>query len=454
MILINGHVVDLIFVIAVLAIAVGLSYMFFMIWLSRTRQKVWKPRDYQPGDPSVIFVLPCLNEEAVIEASLRRLLAMNYPDKHILVIDDGSDDNTAGIVRSVDSPQVHLLQRHLPNARLGKGEALNAAFNHILDGNLCDVTDTDNVIVVVVDADGRMEPESLRYVVPAFEDPALGGVQIGVRINNRADSLLARMQDMEFVLYTEVYQRARVRLRTPGLGGNGQFMRLSTLQTLGQKPWSQSLTEDLDLGVRTLINGYRLDFCPQAAVHQQGLVSLQRWIRQRARWFQGHLQSWSLVGDVLTSLKGIQRVDLFYHLTSPALVITGAFFTVAMLLTALGQVLAIPTGQQGFHLYWLGAYLLAFIPMIILGLIYSQSEPGMSPLRAAGLAHLYVAYSLLWSIAGGKAIINIMLGRRGWAKTERIQESPSEVESAIMAELPRASQNDSSAVDACAISER
>ena len=140
------------------------------------------------------------------------------------------------------------------------------------------VSDPENVLIVVVDADGRMEPDSLRYVIPAFEDPTLGGVQIGVRINNRTNNLLARMQDMEFVLYTEVFQRARVRLRTPGLGGNGQFVRLSTLETLGDKPWSQSLTEDLDLGVRILINGYRIDFCPDAAVHQQGLVSMKRWI--------------------------------------------------------------------------------------------------------------------------------------------------------------------------------
>lgn len=422
MILINGHVIDLVFVFVTVAIALGLSYVFLLTLLSRTRQKIWVPRSYREGDPSVIFVIPCLNEEAVIEASLQRLLAMDYPDLHILVIDDGSDDDTAQIVRGLDAPQIHLLQRHLPNARLGKGEALNAAFAHIRAGNLCDVSDPENVLIVVVDADGRMEPDSLRYVIPAFEDPTLGAVQIGVRINNRTNNLLARMQDMEFVLYTEVFQRARVRLRTPGLGGNGQFVRLSTLETLGDKPWSQSLTEDLDLGVRILINGYRIDFCPDAAVHQQGLVSMKRWIRQRARWFQGHLQSWSLIGDVLTSLKGKQRIDLFYHLTSPVMLLIVAIFTLSLLLSTIGQLLAIPAGTFEFHAYWIIGYLLAFGPMIMLGLIYAQSEPGLGPLRAVGLSHVYVAYILLWAIAGVRAIKNILLGRRGWAKTERVQE--------------------------------
>ena len=149
---------------------------------------------------------------------------------------------------------------------------------------------------------------------------------------------------------------------------------------------------------------------------------MKRWIRQRARWFQGHLQSWSLIGDVLTSLKGKQRIDLFYHLTSPVMLLIVAIFTLSLLLSTIGQLLAIPAGTFEFHAYWIIGYLLAFGPMIMLGLIYAQSEPGLGPLRAVGLSLVYVAYILLWAIAGVRAIKNILLGRRGWAKTERVQE--------------------------------
>ena len=109
------------------------------------------------------------------------------------------------------------------------------------------------------------------------------------------------MQDMEFVIYTEVFQRGRRHLGSVGLGGNGQFVRLSALRSLGPAPWTRSLTEDLDLGVRLLAAGWRNEYCRTAAVHQQGVVEVKRLIRQRARWFQGNLQSWRLIPLVLRS---------------------------------------------------------------------------------------------------------------------------------------------------------
>jgi len=73
--------------------------------------------------------------------------------------------------------------------------------------------------MVVVDADGRLDPTALDQVLPVFDDRRIGGVQIGVRINNRRASLLARMQDIEFVLYTNIFLRGRRHLGSVGLGG-------------------------------------------------------------------------------------------------------------------------------------------------------------------------------------------------------------------------------------------
>ena len=81
-------------------------------------------------------------------------------------------------------------------------------------------------------------------------------------------------------------------------------MRLSALVSLGDSPWSKSLTEDLDLGVRLLSLGWRNEFCHTAAVHQQGVTELGRLIRQRSRWFQGHLMSIRLVPKVLREVPG------------------------------------------------------------------------------------------------------------------------------------------------------
>ncbi len=109
---------------------------------------------------------------------------------------------------------------------------------------------------------------------------------------NAKEKLLARMQDFEFVTFTEIFQRARQHIGSVGLGGNGQFNRLSALQSLGLAPWTHCLTEDLDLGIQLLTRGWQNCYCPTTHVSQQAVVELRRLVRQRARWFQGNLQCW------------------------------------------------------------------------------------------------------------------------------------------------------------------
>ena len=73
------------------------------------------------------------------------------------------------------------------------------------------------------------------------------------------------------------------------MGGNGQFTRLSALDEAGTRPWSDSLTEDLDLGITLSALGWRSTSTPWAYVSQQGVASVRRLLRQRTRWYQGHM---------------------------------------------------------------------------------------------------------------------------------------------------------------------
>ena len=121
--------------------------------------------------------------------------------------------------------------------------------------------DRERVIVVVVDADGRISPDAPRFAAAHFADPEVGGVQALVRIYNRS-GFLTRMQDVEFSVYGSVYQAGRNRAGTAGMGGNGQFNRLSALDAIvdGDGPWRHRLTEDQDLGLRLLAR--RLEVAP------------------------------------------------------------------------------------------------------------------------------------------------------------------------------------------------
>src|SRR5437763_10850607 len=89
-----------------------------------------------PAELFFVVMIPCLNEELVIGASLDRLASIPGDNVAVLVIDDGSDDATASIVRAHVRDRVWLLRREPPNARQGKGEALNAAYRHLLSSEL------------------------------------------------------------------------------------------------------------------------------------------------------------------------------------------------------------------------------------------------------------------------------------------------------------------------------
>jgi 1,2-diacylglycerol 3-beta-glucosyltransferase len=373
-----------------------------------------------------VFLIPCLNEEKVILNSLSRLLAMPGDNFVVLVIDDGSDDNTVATVSGVVSDRVWLLSRKLPNARQGKGEALNAAVRYLTDCDQLAGRDADDVVLVVVDADGQLDPHAVAEVSPFFADPTIGAVQIGVRINNRDSSSLARMQDMEFVIYTEVFQRGRRFLGSVGLGGNGQFMRLSALQSLGPAPCTRSLTDDLDLGVRLLTAGWRNEYCSAAAVHQQGIVQLRRLIRQRSRWFQGHLQSWKLVPTVLRHAPRRSRTDVLYHLSSPAVLLIASLLTTSFVLSLANCMLLVAERRDPLGWWLASSYALTFGPALCYSYVYWSRERanGVPLLRVTVLAHLYVCYGMMWYASGWWAVGRTLRGKTGWAKTERVAEAP------------------------------
>lgn len=412
-----------------LVVALSVTYTLALFVASRRRRRPLLPR---PDDLLVVAVVPCLDEELVVAASIERLLTLAPPDGSgpelaVLVVDDGSTDATAALVgeQARRDPRVHLLRRVLPDARRGKGAALNAAYAHLCGSPLLRDRRPADVVVLVVDADGRLDRNALQEVAPYFRDPAVGAVQIGVRMLNRGAGVLARLQDMEFVTYTEVLQRGRQRLGSVGLGGNGQFVRLPALASLGDEPWSDCLTEDLDLGIRLLARGWTNAFCPTSSVSQQAVVSVRRLIRQRSRWFQGHLQCVRLIPAVLTSRLPLgAALDLCQHLLSPLLLllisVLPVLFVAAVVGTAVHDPGAVATNlAHARPLPLLIAYAFTFGPVPFYAFVYWLGDDEVRFWRALRLAHGYALYAYLWFPAGWIGVARFVTRRRGWMKTAR-----------------------------------
>jgi 1,2-diacylglycerol 3-beta-glucosyltransferase len=410
---------------AQLVVILSLAYVAYLFALSRRQRPDPPPA---PADLTFAFVIPCLNEEAVIGVTLDRLLPLLSDDDLVLVVDDASDDGTADALRAYESQRVHVLRRELPDARRGKGEALNAAVQYLRRSGLLGERPSDQVVVAVFDADGRLAPEALSVVAGYFRDPRAGAVQIGVQMRNADVNLLARMQDMEFTVFTEVFQRARQLIGSVGLGGNGQFVRLSALESLGESPWTRCLTEDLDLGVRLLLAGWRNIYCPTVCVDQQAVTQIRRWLRQRARWFHGHLQCWQLVPAILRSrrLGARSTTDLIWYLMLPVAVLLiplaalPLFFAILILLFASpGHAAALASGSNAMLIALV--YLLSFGPAYPYAFVYwLRGRSGF--VRSILLAHAFEVYSHLWLIAGWMAVLRIVLRKRGWEKTARLAE--------------------------------
>lgn len=402
-----------------------------------------------------VFVVPCLNEELVIEASINRLLAIPSQNMAILVIDDGSDDATADLVsrHAERDSRVRLLRRRAPNARKGKGAALNAAYTYLQSSGLATASgrDSDHIVVVVVDADGRLEPDAPATVAPLFAEPRIAAVQVGVRMYNRDAGWLARMQDMEFMVFTEIYQRARRRHGNAGLGGNGQFVRLSaleSLESLGGQPWTDYLTEDLDMGLRLQALGWRTSFTPDTFVSQEGLTTVRPLMRQRTRWYQGHLQCWSRMADLLRcrDISAPRAVDLMIYLVTP---ITVQLITLSLLGYLPGQAVILLTRWDttvdslfANHGLLLGWYLFTFSLTPLLGFIYWHSAnrrvKDLSLPKAILCGFLFTLYNYIWLPVGWRASWRLIRGKRGWAKTLRLAVQPPIETSAIATETPLA----------------
>ena len=380
------------------------------------------------------LVVPCLNEERVVGRTVLAALALTGPPgtrTAVLAVDDGSDDATPGVLAAIDHPNLRVLRRNLPNARRGKGEALNAAYRFIRAEVAAAGIDPHRVAVGVIDGDGRASPNMLTEVWRAMRDPRVGAVQCRVRIHNR-DRLLAAVQDLEFGCVADASQLLRNRLGTVGLGGNGQFTRLSTLDSLGPAPWSGCLVEDLELGLRMHLAGERIRYASRATVTQQGLVDVRRLLRQRTRWAQGNLQCASHVPRLVASprIRNHALLDIAYSLLAPWFNAFGVVAVTALWAYAAWRLLPgqHPTALVASWSQLAGALGVWAAAVTAPGLVWAAMHrwrlraEDRSRWLLAGLA--YPGFLLLGLVSTWRALGRHAVGRQSWAKTERLVEEP------------------------------
>jgi len=389
-------------------------------------------RDDAPARGSLYFLVPCLNEAIVITDTVNRLL--DERDCFVVIIDDGSDDDTAARAHATaaargEQERLTVVSRSGVGSRQGKGAALNAGLPTIAAHVAARGLDCAEVFVAVMDADGRLSAGAASAARVLFEDSRVGGVQLIVRIRNRR-KLIAQFQDIEFWMISALSQFARSISGTVSLGGNGQFTRLSALQQLGSQPWSRSLTEDLDLGLRLIAGGWRITTTTEGYVDQQGVDTLPRLLRQRTRWYQGHMTAIRRLPELWRSsrVNEIAALEVSSYLLVPWLIVLPwsvlQQWIIFQLVTGSGHGI-FATGLGGvswrvtYALLW---YVLSFAPNLVIGFIYARRTRAVTLSRALVLGHLMIAWNYIGYLAAWRAVIRMLRGNTDWTKTSRSDE--------------------------------
>jgi len=372
------------------------------------------------------FVIPCLNEEAVVANTVAGLRGDS--DARIVVVDDGSDDRTGERAREAGGDQAIVIRRDLPDARQGKGAALNVAYDRVERDVRDRGLDPELVILCVMDADGLLSDGAIGEVLPLFDEPDVGGVQLSVRIRNRTQNFLLRFQNHQFWTLSALTQFGRIGIGTVSLGGNGQFTRLTALRQLGRRPWSMSLTEDLDLAISLAVRGWRLTSTPFAAVDQEGVAGLRRLLTQRTRWYQGHMLAARRVPEIWRSPRMTHggALEMCLYALVPWLFdlpwsILYHLIVIEIALSANSNELINGSGQSialGVVIW----YLLAFWPALVTGFMAKRRDRELSWWRSMALGHGFIVTNYVSYICAWRALGRILLGRNGWSKTTRLDE--------------------------------
>ncbi|WP_405294135.1 glycosyltransferase [Methanobrevibacter sp.] len=235
--------------------------------------------------PFISIFIPAHNEEHTIEATVRSVCESEYYKNEeinyeVIVINDGSTDSTGEILANLkkDLPQLKIVTRHPPRSGKGKGFVLNDA-----------LTLSRGEIIGVFDADTQIKTDYLMTIVQYLNED-IDGVQSRVKMFNRNENYLARMQHVEFASFGNTLI-AKDNLGSTGfLGGNGQFVKKDAIIDSGR--WDGfAVTEDLNLAIKIMLQGGKIRYCGECAVYQEAVTEWKAFFRQRVRWAIGNFET-------------------------------------------------------------------------------------------------------------------------------------------------------------------
>jgi len=256
------------------ALAVGALVEVAREW--RERQRI-RRTSRLPVHSAVSVVIPAYNEAKVIERTILSVLASRGIDVEVLVMDDGSTDDTADVVYNAFYFEPRVKVHKLKNG--GKARALNEGFKL-----------ASHEVVIALDADTIFLPDTIVELARKFDDPRVAAVAGRAAVGN-TQHFVARWQALEYVIGQAIERRAWHLLGVVSVvpGAVGAWHRDAVLAVGGFG--TDTLAEDCDLTITLQVHGWKVSYAPDAVALTEAPETVRALLKQRFRWCFGVLQT-------------------------------------------------------------------------------------------------------------------------------------------------------------------
>lgn len=234
--------------------------------IADSRLTLWEKK------PFVSVIVPGKNEGKHIFKLANSLKEQTYQNFELIIIDDGSDDQTPEICRNLKKNG--LIDAYFRNdVRGGKASAANLGLRY-----------SRGQYVIHLDADCSYDRDAIENIlVPFYYNLNIGAIGGNVQVRNYKESLCATLQAIE---YMDTISVGRIASSELGIyrvisGAFGAFKK-EALDRLGGWDIGPGLDGDITVKIRKL--GYKIHFEPSAVCQTSVPVTFKRLIKQRLRW--------------------------------------------------------------------------------------------------------------------------------------------------------------------------
>lgn len=247
-----------------------------IFFLRREKGKICPP--HVDRYPMFSILIPCHNEENVIEKTVDYLQTQDYPDYEIIAVDDGSTDSTWAVLNTLAEKYDNLRIIKL-SSNQGKAVALNMA-----------AASAKAEFLMCLDADALLSRTALKWLAWHFvEFPRVGAVTGNPRVLNRT-TLLGKIQTGEYATIIGLIKRTQ-RLLGKVLTVSGVVAAFRKRALLSVGFWDPDMvTEDIDITWKLERNFWDVRYEPKALCWVLVPETIRGLWRQRLRWAQGGVE--------------------------------------------------------------------------------------------------------------------------------------------------------------------